>query len=171
MMVFVVIESIMIAGVTLYQFNKQNSEYHKERLERKEKNLLVDIQYEVKKSLDLSLESLSDSTVIEMADVHNMEFELYNIDGVLIKSSTAVKGIPGKTELDKNILNFFSENASNRYMQEEKNNSFFKPSYNMFILTASTVAVDGFSMIENSSLIGIVVTFLSSNLVTEPDNL
>ena len=41
----------------------------------------------------------------------------------------------------------------------------------MFILTASTVAVEGFSMIENSSLIGIVVTFLSSNLVTVPDNL
>ena len=47
MMVFVVVESIMIAGVTLYQFNKQNSEYHEDRLERKEKNLLVDIQYEV----------------------------------------------------------------------------------------------------------------------------
>ena len=62
MMVFVVVESIMIAGVTLYQFNKQNSEYHKDRLERKEKNLLADIQYEVKKSFDSTLESLSDST-------------------------------------------------------------------------------------------------------------
>ena len=41
MMVFVVVESIMIAGVTLYQFNKQNSEYHENRLERKEKNLLM----------------------------------------------------------------------------------------------------------------------------------
>ena len=45
MMVFVVVESIMIAGVTLYQFNKQNYEYHEDRLERKEKNLLIDIQY------------------------------------------------------------------------------------------------------------------------------
>ena len=59
MMVFVVVESIMIAGVTLYQFNKQNSEYHENRLERKEKNLLADIQYEVKKSIDSTLESLS----------------------------------------------------------------------------------------------------------------
>lgn len=131
MMVFVVVESIMIAGVTLYQFNKQNSEYHENRLERKEKNLLADIQYEVKKSIDSTLESLSDSTVMEMADVHNMEFELYSLDGILIKSSTAVKGIPGKTELDKNILEFFSKNSSNRYLQEEKNNSYFKPSYNL----------------------------------------
>ena len=133
MMVFVVVESIMIAGVTLYQFNKQNSEYHEDRLERKEKNLLADIQYEVKKSFDSTLESLSDSTVMEMADVHNMEFELYSLDGVLIKSSTAVKGIPGKTELNKNILNFFSKNSSNRYIQEEKNNSYFKPSYNLVL--------------------------------------
>ena len=40
MMVFIVVESIMIAGVTLYQFNNQNSEYHEGRLERKEKTFL-----------------------------------------------------------------------------------------------------------------------------------
>ena len=45
MMVFIVVESIMIAGVTLYQFNKQNSEYHEGRLERKESHLLTNIKF------------------------------------------------------------------------------------------------------------------------------
>ena len=50
MMVFIVVESIMIAGVTLYQFNNQNSEYHEGRLERKENNLITDLKYEIEKS-------------------------------------------------------------------------------------------------------------------------
>ena len=50
MMVFIVVESIMIAGVTLYQFNNQNSEYHEGRLERKENNLLTDLKYEIDKN-------------------------------------------------------------------------------------------------------------------------
>ena len=51
MMVFIVVESIMIGGVTLYQFNNQNSEYHEGRLERKENHLLVDIKCEIQKTV------------------------------------------------------------------------------------------------------------------------
>ena len=77
MMVFIVVESIMIAGVTLYQFNKQNSEYHEGRLERKENHLLTNIKYEIEKSKSGSLLSLNNSVVQEIADIHNLEFELY----------------------------------------------------------------------------------------------
>ena len=93
MMVFIVVESIMIAGVTLYQFNKQNSEYHEGRLERKESNILTDIKYEIDKGSKNSIKSLSNAMLQEMADVHNIEFELYDMDGILIKSSTAVTGV------------------------------------------------------------------------------
>ena len=100
MMVFIVVESIMIAGVTLFQFNKKNSEYHEGRLERKENNLLVDIKYELQKNGINSINSLNNSMILEMADVHNLEFELYNLDGVLLKSSTALTGVRGTTILD-----------------------------------------------------------------------
>ena len=67
MMVFIVVESIMIGGVTLYQFNNQNSEYHEGRLERKENHLLVDIKYEIQKAGINSLSSLNNSVILEMA--------------------------------------------------------------------------------------------------------
>ncbi len=67
MMVFIVVESIMIAGVTLYQFNNQNSQYHEGRLERKENNLLTDIKYEIDKSGIKSIDELSNSMILEVA--------------------------------------------------------------------------------------------------------
>ena len=113
MMVFIVVESIMIAGVTLYQFNNQNSEYHEGRLERKEKNLLTDLKYEIEKSGINSIDVLSNSMILEVADVHNLEFELYSLEGILLKSSTAVTGVRGTTIIDQQIVDYFkNENPS-----------------------------------------------------------
>jgi len=131
MMVFIVVESIMIGGVTLYQFNNQNSEYHEGRLERKENNLLVDLKYEIEKVGINSIEALNNSTILEIADVHNLEFELYSIDGILLKSSTAVTGIKGTTILDQKILDYFKNENGLRYVEDDKNTSYFKSSYNL----------------------------------------
>ena len=131
MMVFIVVESIMIAGVTLYQFNNQNSEYHEGRLERKENHLLVDLKYEIEKLGINSIEALNNSTILEIADVHNLEFELYSIDGILLKSSTAVTGIRGTTILDQKILDYFKNENGLRYVEDDKNTSYFKSSYNL----------------------------------------
>ena len=131
MMVFIVVESIMIAAVTLYQFNNQNSEYHEGRLERKEKNLLIDIKYELQKANINSINELDNNIILEMSDVHNLEFELYNLKGVLLKSSTAVTGIPGITKLDNNIINYFKKENPVRYVEQDKNTDYFKSSYNL----------------------------------------
>ena len=131
MMVFIVVESIMIAGVTLFQFNKKNSEYHEGRLERKENNLLVDIKYELQKNGINSINSLNNSMILEMADVHNLEFELYNLDGILLKSSTALTGVRGTTILDDEILEYFQNDNSSRYVIDDKNSSYFTSSYNL----------------------------------------
>ena len=131
MMVFIVVESIMIAAVTLYQFNNQNSEYHEGRLERKENNLLIDIKYELQKANINSINELDNNIILEMSDVHNLEFELYNLEGVLLKSSTAVTGIPGITKLDINIINYFKKENPLRYVEQDKNTNYFKSSYNL----------------------------------------
>ena len=116
MMVFIVVESIMIAGVTLYQFNNQNSEYHEGRLERKENNLLTDIKYEIDKSGINSIDALSNSMILEVADVHNLEFELYSLEGILLKSSTAVTGVRGTTIIDQQIVDYFKNENPSRYV-------------------------------------------------------
>ena len=131
MMVFIVVESIMIAGVTLYQFNNQNSEYHEGRLERKENNLLTDLKYEIDKSGINSIDALSNSMILEVADVHNLEFELYSLEGVLLKSSTAVTGVRGTTILDQQIVDYFKNENPSRYVEDDTNTNYFKSSYNL----------------------------------------
>ena len=131
MMVFIVVESIMIGGVTLYQFNNQNSQYHEGRLERKENHLLVDLKYEIEKAGINSINALNNSMILEMADVHNLEFELYSKEGVLLKSSTAVTGVRGTTTLDQKIVEYFKNEDASRYVEDDKNTSYFKSSYNL----------------------------------------
>ena len=131
MMLFILVESILIAGITLYQFNKQNSEYHEGRLERKESNLLIDIKYEIEKNSINSLVSLSDQIILEMADVHNIEFELYSLDGLLIKSSTALTGVRDGTVLDPSIIEYFNNQDPPRYIENDENTTYFKSSYNL----------------------------------------
>ena len=131
MMVFIIVESIMIGGVTLYQFNKKNSEYHKGRLERKESNLLLDIKYEIKKIGINNLESLSNESVIQIGEVHNLDYELYNLEGFLIKSSTAITGVKGTTKLDDQVINYFKSKKPFRLVEDVENSSNFKSSYNM----------------------------------------
>ena len=131
MMVFIVVESIMIGGVTLYQFNNQNSEYHEGRLERKENNLLLDLKYEIDKADINSIDALSNNTMLEVAAVHNLEFELYSLEGVLLKSSTAVTGVKGTTIIDQEILDYFKKEKPSRYVEDDKNSSYFKSSYNL----------------------------------------
>jgi signal transduction histidine kinase len=189
MMVFIVVESIMIAGVTLYQFNKQNSEYHEGRLERKESNLLTNIKYEIEKSNSSSLLSLNNSVVQEIADIHNLEFELYTLDGILIKSSTAVTGIRGKTILDSSITDYFQNESPSRYVESDKNSSYFKSSYNLVsdfkgnplgIIYIPYFADDTSSKMElsgflirlgfvhgNMILIAFVIAYFISNFVTK----
>ncbi len=131
MMVFIVVESVMLGGVTLYQFNSQNSKYHKERLERKENNLLLDIKYEIQKEGLGSLDSLKNATVIEISDVHSLEFELYSLQGRLLKSSTAITGVRGITILDDKVIDYFKTLKPSRYIENDKDSDFFQSSYNL----------------------------------------
>ena len=45
MIAFVVVAFFLIALVTIYQYNEQAIDYHEERLERKESQLLASIDY------------------------------------------------------------------------------------------------------------------------------
>ena len=189
MMLFILVESILIAGITLYQFNKQNSEYHEGRLERKESNLLIDIKYEIEKNSINSLVSLSDQIILEMADVHNIEFELYSLDGLLIKSSTALTGVRDGTVLDPSIIEYFNNQDPPRYIENDENTTYFKSSYNLVsayndkplgIIYIPYFADDSSSQAElsrflirlgfvhgNMILIAFIIAYFISNFVTK----
>jgi signal transduction histidine kinase len=91
MILLVVVASILIAAVTIYQYNEQSRDYHEQRLERKEAQLLSSIDYELKATswpreteyLDLIFKD----KIYEIANIQNVSFNLYDLEGTLLKSS------------------------------------------------------------------------------------
>ena len=91
MILLVVVASILIAAVTIYQYNEQSRDYHKQRLERKESQLLSRIDYVLKQTTyPVSTENLPlifKDKIYEIANIQNIEFNLYDPAGTLLKSS------------------------------------------------------------------------------------
>ena len=85
--------------------------------------LLLDIKYEIKKIGINNLESLSNESVIQIGEVHNLDYELYNLDGFLIKSSTAITGVKGTTKLDDQVINYFKSKKPFRLVEDVENSS------------------------------------------------
>ena len=80
MIMLVVLASILIAGVTIYQYNEQSQEYHQLRLERKESQLLSSIDYVLKETTwEVNTDNLSlifKDKIYEIANIHNVSFNL-----------------------------------------------------------------------------------------------
>ena len=93
MILLVVVASILIAAVTIYQYNEQSREYHKQRLERKEAQLSSSINYLLRQTtypvITENLGLIFKDEIYEIANNLSVGFNLYDLEGTLIKSSTA----------------------------------------------------------------------------------
>ncbi|UOB19484.1 sensor histidine kinase [Abyssalbus ytuae] len=91
MILLVVIASVLIAGVTIYQYKEQSIDYHRDRLERKEEQVKASIDYELLKTTwEVKTENLKyifKDEIFKIADVHNLNFNIYDLEGNLIRSS------------------------------------------------------------------------------------
>ena len=124
MILLVVVASILIAAVTIYQFNEQSKDYHKQRLERKEAQLLSSINYVLKETTyEVNPEYLGlifKDKIYKIADNLNVEFNLYDLGGTLIKSSKPSFENDSITKcISANILNKLTQSVDKRH--EEQN--------------------------------------------------
>jgi nitrogen fixation/metabolism regulation signal transduction histidine kinase len=100
MIFLVVIASILIAFITIYQYKEQAHDYHLNRLRRKEAAIKSALAYnfnritknKYKNSSDHKLEidyltKVLDEKLKEIADVHNLDINIYDLDGKLLRSS------------------------------------------------------------------------------------
>lgn len=125
MIMLVVIASILIAGVTIYQYREQGKDYHNDRLERKEEQVLQSILYTLRETTyPVTTENLGHifrEEIYEIADVQNVNFNIYDLEGNLIKSSR-----PSFEEdsisncLDAEILNYLRDSGDKRYVEEKR---------------------------------------------------
>ena len=91
MIFLVVVASLLIAGVTIYQYREQSNQYHEQRLQRKEIQLQTRIEYILSQTefpqTEAYLDSIFGEVVFQISDEQNVNFRIYNLSGQLITST------------------------------------------------------------------------------------
>jgi nitrogen fixation/metabolism regulation signal transduction histidine kinase len=136
MILLVLIASVLIAGVTIYQYREQSKDYHQDRLERKEEQILQSIDYVLRETTyeptTENLEYIFRDEIYKIADVQNVPFNIYDLEGELIKSTKpAFEADSVSNCLDAEVLNRLYNSAERRYIEEKSTAGFnYQASYN-----------------------------------------
>jgi len=91
MILIVILASVLIFTVTIYQYDEQNKEYNIDRFERKEQNLKTRISKDLQNTSfpvkTENLKSIFQTLIFEISEIHKFEITLYDLDGKLIRTS------------------------------------------------------------------------------------
>ncbi len=123
MILLVIIASVLIAGVTVYQYREQSKDYHRSRLERKEGQIVQSIEYTLKATTyPVTTENLTlifKDEIYRIADVQNVNFNIYDLQGQLIKSSRPKFNYDSiSLALKPDIIKKLSSSADKRYVEQ-----------------------------------------------------
>jgi two-component system nitrogen regulation sensor histidine kinase NtrY len=124
MILLILVASILIALVSIYQYRQQSNDYHEQRLERKENQVLSNVEYQINKETTyvVSTENLGlifKDEIYKIADIHNVDFNLYDPEGNFIKTSdTSIRNNNITECLSAEILNNLRANVDKRYVEE-----------------------------------------------------
>ncbi len=121
MIVLVLIASILMASISIIQFKNEAKEYHQDRLERKEKAIKEHINYVLSTTTyPLSTTNLSlifKDKIHELAQIHNLEINIYGLDGKLLKSSKSSFSVDSiSPPIPKYILRLVQSSIEKRYV-------------------------------------------------------
>lgn len=138
MILLVLVASVLIAAVTLYQYNEQSKDYHKQRLERKEAQLLSSINYVLRETTyERTPEKLAlifKDEIYKIADNLSVEFNFYDLGGTLIKSSKPSFETDTLVScMSTDILNNLMNSVDKRYVEtNEVLGGDYRTSYTVF---------------------------------------
>ncbi|MGJ5642920.1 ATP-binding protein [Formosa sp. S-31] len=127
MLFVVLLASILIVAVAIYQYSEEAVDYHKQRLARKEKNIkshldfiIQETSYEVKtEKLPLILKN----KIYEVSSIHNLTINVYDLDGSILMSSRAAfaqDSVPSC--INTNVLNWLANTAEHTYVEKRREN-------------------------------------------------
>jgi len=135
MIVLVLIASILMASISIVQFKNEAKEYHQERLGNKENAIKEHINYVLSTTTypltSNNLALIFKDKIHELADIHNLEINIYNLDGQLLKSSKASFSVDTiSPPIPKYILKLVQSSIEKRYVdiktfEGKKNRSSF----------------------------------------------
>ena len=125
MIALVVGASILIAGVTIYQFKEEAKELHREKLNRKENAIKANINYVLRTTTypveTESLPLIFKEKIYEIQDIHNTEINIYDLEGNLLKSSIATFYLDSvDTQMDPEKVKALKNSANKKYVENFK---------------------------------------------------
>jgi len=130
------IASFLIAIVSIYQFKKEAREYHQDRLERKENSIKEHISYVLATTTyPLNTENLPlifRERIHELANIHETEINIYDLEGNLLKSSKAAFSVDTINQnIPQYILRIIRSTAEKRFvdLKTTADNKKFRSSY------------------------------------------
>ena len=135
MILLVLLASILIALVAVYQYQEEAKDYHEERLERKEEAIRRSINFELRAT---SFEEITENIpyifkdkIYEIADIHNLQINLYDFEGnLLITSKADIVADTLSQCVDSEVLNNLYNAAEKRFVEKrEENGEFYQSSY------------------------------------------
>ncbi|NMH28334.1 ATP-binding protein [Flavobacterium silvaticum] len=91
MIVLIVLASVLLASISIIQFRNEAKEYHQDRLENKENAIKEHINYVLSTTTypltTRNLPLIFKDRIHELSDIHNLEINMYGLDGKLLISS------------------------------------------------------------------------------------
>ena len=135
MITLVVGASILIAGVTIYQFTEEAKALHREKLNRKENAIRANINYVLRTTtypVDTeNLPLIFKEKIYEIQDIHNTEINIYDLNGYLLKSSFATFYMDSvETRMPEQNVEALQNSANKKYVENFKvNNQNYQSSY------------------------------------------
>lgn len=121
MIVLILIASLLMASISIIQFKNEAKDYHQERLERKELTIKEHINYVLSNTTypltTNNLDVIFKDRIHELAQIHNLEINIYGLDGKLLKSSKAAFSIDSVSPpIPKYILRLVQSSIEKRYV-------------------------------------------------------
>jgi signal transduction histidine kinase len=121
MIILILIASVLLASISIIQFKNEAKEYHQERLESKENAIKEHINYILSTTTyPLTTENLPmifKDRIYELSDIHNLEINIYDLNGRLLKSSKATFSIDSiAPPVPKYILKLVQSSIEKRYV-------------------------------------------------------
>ena len=122
MILLVMISSVLSAGVTFYQYREQTKDYHEVRLGKKEEQVKQSVNFTLKQTTyprtTEYLGLIFKDDIYQISDVLSAPFNIYDLDGQLIKSSRPKFEMETQSNcLDAEILNNLDSSPEKRYVE------------------------------------------------------
>ena len=128
MIVLIIVASALLASISIFQFKNEAKQYHQERLEHKENAIKENIIYVLSNTTyPLTPNNLSlifKDKIHELSDIHNLEINVFSLNGKLLKSSKSRFSIDSVAPpIPKYIIKLVQSSIEKRYVDIKTINS------------------------------------------------